>query len=364
MPENSGMKNIYQQVLQKIRTGQKIVWATVIRIAGSTPQKPGSAALYDRDGLCVGTVGGGVMEGRVGILANRLLAEGGSNVFHFDLDSDVHGEGSICGGKADILIDAEPGLNRKALEELENDLTQRKKGWLLTFIGREKEGSRTIHRYWIPGSGSEHPHSGWPESLRKYPSISRLMERADLFPFTELDEVESPEYAYAFLEPVKPKPRLVIAGAGHVGKALSHLGHLLDFEVTVIDDRPEFASPALLPDADEVIVKNTGEAMEEVVPDHETYVVIVTRGHQYDGEALKPLIGSESAYIGMIGSHRKVAVMKKMFLEMGWATPEQWDKIFTPVGLPIGSKTVQEVAVSIAAQLVSVRNANRIKDGK
>ena len=90
-----------------------------------------------------------------------------------------------------------------------------------------------------------------------------------------------------------------------------------------------------------------------------TYVVIVTRGHRDDAYALKPCIGKGVAYIGMIGSKNKIAAMRAHFLENGWATSAQWDQIHAPVGLPIKSQTVEEIAVSIAAELVMVRNSTR-----
>ena len=80
------------------------------------------------------------------------------------------------------------------------------------------------------------------------------------------------------------------------------------------------------------------------------------RGHEHDAEALRSCITSQAAYIGMIGSSHKVGVIKKRFLDEGWATPEQWSRVHTPIGLPIGSKTVQEIAISIAAQLIVARN--------
>jgi xanthine dehydrogenase accessory factor len=304
------------------------------------------------------------MEAEVGILANRLLQDGRSNLFHFSLHPDEQGAGAICGGTADVLIEAEPALNRAALEEMERSLSIRQEGKLVTTIGREHHLGRKIERYWIPGKEWKTRSTNFPEVLREILSGSFRAENSNSFPLIEFNASEDPVHAGAFLEHVKPMPRLVIAGAGHVGKALSHLGHLLDFEVTVVDDRPEFADPSLLPDADEIMVKNFGKAMEEMVLDQDTYCVIVTRGHQYDGEALKPLVGSEAAYVGMIGSHHKVAVMKEQFLKEGWATQEEWKKIFTPVGLPIGSKTVQEIAISIAAQLVAVKNKRSLYDGK
>ena len=163
------------------------------------------------------------------------------------------------------------------------------------------------------------------------------------------------------LEPVFPQEKLVIAGAGHIGKALSHIGSLLDFEITVIDDRSEYANEINLPDADNIIVSNIGEALEKLAKKEDTYVVIVTRGHKDDAEALKPCIGRNLAYIGMIGSRKKVNAIRDSFIEKGWATSETWDKVYTPIGLEIGSQTVEEIAVSIAAQLVKVRSSLRGK---
>ncbi|HER07969.1 MAG TPA: hypothetical protein ENO20_03570, partial [Bacteroides sp.] len=149
---------------------------------------------------------------------------------------------------------------------------------------------------------------------------------------------------------------LIIAGAGHVGRALAHLGSLLDFEVTVVDDRKEYASRENIPDADHLVVRDVGQAMRELPIGDDTYVVIVNRSHNHDAEALKSCIGSGAAYVGMIGSRHKVASLRTLFLKEGWATADQWETIHTPIGIDIGSKTVQEIAVSIAAQLVKERN--------
>ena len=98
-----------------------------------------------------------------------------------------------------------------------------------------------------------------------------------------------------------------------------------------------------------------GLAISEQEQGGNTYIVIVTRDHSNDAEALKACMGSGAAYVGMIGSKHKVAVLKKQFIESGLATEEQWSRIHTPIGIPIASHTVQEIALSIAAQLVSER---------
>jgi xanthine dehydrogenase accessory factor len=151
----------------------------------------------------------------------------------------------------------------------------------------------------------------------------------------------------------------LITGAGHIGKALAHLVNLLDFEVTVIDDRPEFANEMNIPDADHILTGNFDNIIRESAITGNTYIVIVTRGHKNDADALKCCIGSPASYIGMIGSKRKIALMREKFLQHGWATKQQWDRIHAPVGIDINSRTVQEIAVSIAAELIRVRNSKK-----
>jgi xanthine dehydrogenase accessory factor len=159
-----------------------------------------------------------------------------------------------------------------------------------------------------------------------------------------------------FVEPVLPLPRLIIAGAGHIGRAVARLGSLLDFSVTVIDDRAEFANIINVPEADEVLQADIGEAIRGVEDSPDNYFVIVTRGHQKDAEALRAAIGRKAAYVGMIGSKRKIELMRCEFLENSWATAEQWAGVHAPIGVDIGSRTVEEIAVSIAAELVLVRS--------
>jgi xanthine dehydrogenase accessory factor len=165
--------------------------------------------------------------------------------------------------------------------------------------------------------------------------------------------------AYLFLEPFAPLPRLLIAGAGHVGQAVARLAARLDFEVTVVDDRPEYANRRRFPEADNILVGDIGQAVRDFGTGPDTSIVIVTRGHSHDAEALRACIRSKATYIGMIGSSRKVDLMKKMFLKKRWSTAAEFDLVRTPIGLDIHSKTVEEIAVSIAAELVLVRSRGR-----
>jgi len=351
------MKNIYLQIHNNADDIRDLVLATVIRTVGSTPQKPGSSALFNRSRLLAGTVGGGVVEGKIQMIAKEALDSKIPAAHLFSLDNSVtEGEDALCGGKISILIDPVLEKNFAAFQSLTKSVLSRIPGILITLITQIKSNGIAINRYWATESEKEFiPGELW---LHIEPEFKKLLTGTDSYDFREIflpDQGEEPS-RILLVEPVIPPPRLIIAGAGHIGKALSQIGSMLDFEITVIDDRPEFANPANIPSADHIITDDIGKAISMVEKGKDTYLVIVTRGHRDDGNALKACIGSGAAYIGMIGSKSKVALMKREFIEYGWATPEQWDSIFAPVGIDIKSKTVEEIAISIAAQLVKVKN--------
>lgn len=350
------MKHIHRQVLEHIQSGKKTILATVTRSSGSTPQKPGSSALFGMQGLLAGTVGGGLLEARVQAIAREAMNSGLSGQYVFNLDSRQGNEGALCGGKTTVLIDAHPGKFLKVFEDMDRAISRRTGGILLTVFRNGDGKYQPIQRAWITEDEPEQLSGDFEPAVRE--AFEKVYRREAVREFMEVEVpgTDLQEQKELFLEQIRPLPRLIIAGAGHVGKALAHLGSLLDFEITVVDDRGEFASRENIPEADHFMVSDIGRAMRRIAHGKDTYVVIVTRGHEQDAEALKPWIGSGAAYVGMIGSKHKVAAMRKQFLEQGWATPAQWAAIHTPIGLEIGSKTVQEIAVSIAAQLVLVRN--------
>jgi len=358
------MRSIYQSILEQIRSGSKTVLATVVNTAGSTPQKPGSSALFNENGLLAGTVGGGMLEAEVQHIAESVLISGASDHFYFNLDGDQGEEGAICGGEAGVLVDADPSLHLAALESMEHALSLRADGFLLTVISKKYEQGRSIRRYWFDSARTEDLPGGMDSAFKG--EVKAHLKQSIKYGFAGIDLEHLPDHQVkmAFLEHIKPMPHLLIFGGGHIGKALAHQGTLLEFEVSVVDDRPEYASREHIPDADHLIVKEIGKALNEIEAGSDTYIVIVTRGHIHDGEALRACIGTEAAFIGMIGSRHKVGIMKKQFLKEGWASPEQWSAIHTPIGLPIGSKTVQEIAISIAAQLVEVRSRKKEIHGK
>jgi len=162
------------------------------------------------------------------------------------------------------------------------------------------------------------------------------------------------------IEIVKPKTELLIFGAGHVGQAVASIGALIGYDVTVIDDREEFASRRRLPDPRiNLVVSDYVHATERVTISPGTVVVIVTRGHQYDEQCLKSVIGSRATYVGMIGSKKRVLSVFKKLVDEG--VPEKdLQRVHAPIGLRIGAKSPQEIAVSILAEVINhLNNSNQ-----
>jgi xanthine dehydrogenase accessory factor len=156
-----------------------------------------------------------------------------------------------------------------------------------------------------------------------------------------------------YVEPILPKPVLVVIGVGHVGKAVAHLAKWLGFNVTVSDDRPEFCNPQAVPDADQFFPIPLEELSSQLKITPWTYIVLTTRGIDVDIRGLPSLLESKAAYIGVIGSKRRWATTKKKLMESG-ITKERLDKVHSPIGIEIYAETPEEIAVSIMAEIIKI----------
>ncbi len=157
-----------------------------------------------------------------------------------------------------------------------------------------------------------------------------------------------------FVEPVRPEPRLILAGSGYVAQALTRLATTIGWRVSLLDDRSEFVQSAALPDNVTLTVGDIPELLPTLAPDAMTALVIVTRGHKVDQEALGTALTTAAGYVGMIGSPSKVRTIFRKLLRKG-VTPEALERVHAPVGLDLGAKTPDEIALSIAAELLMWR---------
>jgi xanthine dehydrogenase accessory factor len=157
-----------------------------------------------------------------------------------------------------------------------------------------------------------------------------------------------------FIEPVVPPPRVYIIGAGHVAMPLSQISKIAGFEVTVLDDRIKYANRDRFPDADVVKAGPIADLAEEFSYGDNAFVVIVTRGHALDEEALRTFIRYETAYLGLIGSVSKIETIFER-LEKDGVSRERLDTVRAPIGLDLGGGSPGEIAVSIVAEMLAVR---------
>jgi len=195
-------------------------------------------------------------------------------------------------------------------------------------------------------------------------AIDRLTRRGGVAElFDSVDEQGSP--VQVAIEIVRPKLQLLIFGAGHVGQAVALIGALIGYDVTVVDDREEFVSRKRLPDSRiGLVVSDYASAAGKLSISSSTAVVIVTRGHQYDEVCLKSVLGSNAVYLGMIGSRRRVlSVFKK--LESEGVSERELQRVHAPIGLKIGARSPQEIAVAILAEIIDhVNNPVREQKGE
>ena len=241
-------RNIYLELIELLGQNKPCILCTVTDTIGSTPQKPGSSAVFDETGLVLGTVGGGAVEHIVQIKAAAAVHDKKSGIFHFDLDNEIsEEEAAICGGGMSILLDASPEQHRPVFSKMREDIGNQKPGILLSLVTETKTSGATIRRMWITSEDQKEELYGLKGTTAAI--VKEMLFKPVSGDFRKIDvkETESAEKQVIFLETILPLPRLLIAGAGHVGKAVSQFASLLDFEVIVWDERKDYANHDNLP---------------------------------------------------------------------------------------------------------------------
>jgi xanthine dehydrogenase accessory factor len=157
-----------------------------------------------------------------------------------------------------------------------------------------------------------------------------------------------------FVEVQRRAPELIIVGGGHIAVPLTQLGSLCDFAVTVLDDRPAFVTRDRFPTAAKLLAAPLRETVRDLPMDADTYIVLVTRGHSHDVECLLEVLDRPVAYIGMIGSQRRVDAVFQLLAEEQGIDPAKFDRVYAPIGLAIGAHTPAEIAVCIMAEIINV----------
>jgi xanthine dehydrogenase accessory factor len=305
-------KSVFDSLAQAALAEEKVALGIITGVKGSSPQKLGAKALFYADGRIASTLGGGCLEAEVQQRAIRSLQTNESSTFDLLLDHDFGwDDGLICGGKVGGLI--LPNA-QKLGETFWSDLA-----------------AREVETTW---------------GVTKDFSIVK-MRRGTID--TKLDG----ELLYQ--ETIQPPCHLWIAGAGHIAQAVAPLALQLDFKVSVFDDRAALANHQFFSTAVNLSTEDWPKLVTQPFPTTPTFGLIVTRGHRHDALVLRDWIQKPFAFLGMIGSARKARIIFDHFVEERIATPDQIQHVACPVGIEINSKTVEEIAVSIVAQLIEKR---------
>jgi len=332
------MHHVLHDLITLLETGQRAVLAAVIRSSGSAPRTSGARMLVRGDGSLSGSVGGGALEGACLARARELFRD---NLSWTELDFKLDGlsaaeEGMICGGAVTVLLHmVEP-------DEL---------NWYRAIRQEYQQGLRPLVVTLLPVDGQ--PLKMLHLSRRKGDNIEEELRRVILSKTKRAPLLMHFDNRPLFVEPLVHPGVVHLAGAGHVAFFTAQLAAFAGFEVVTIDDRAEFANKERFPQAREVrVIDSFADCLGDLGVDD--YVVIVTRGHLHDRTVLAQALRTDAGYIGMIGSRRKRAAIYTTLKNDGF-TDADLARVHNPIGLPIGADTPEEIAVSIAAELIQVR---------
>lgn len=339
---------IIKTILNVQNEQAKAVLATIIRTEGSTPRKPGTRMLIMENGQISGTIGGGTAEKHIYNRALALLSGSSQHeIQRIEITQEL-GTASLpaCGGKLEVML------------ELVQDQDLWRFAWDLQKNGQEAVMLTSLFPPYLKSILDSEGNILWGELQAgleiSVPKLKRICStrQAEIWKFSEK--------AHWFAEPILKTERLLILGAGHVAREVAYYAKPLDFQVTVIDERAEYALPEFFPGACTVIRSDFDTGINHYQPDSDTYVVIATWSHQTDAACVKKILNFPAKYVGMLGSAKKVAAIVKNLRNEGY-TDQHLAHLRAPIGLAIGAQTPSEIALSILAEVVAVR---RIKPEK
>jgi xanthine dehydrogenase accessory factor len=309
-----------------LRDEPAVALATLVgATGGGSSKKIGAKMIVGRSGRIIGGVTiGGCVDAQVVEAADALVVEGGQRLLSISLDDDEAWEiGLTCGGTLDVLLtrvvpssETDPTMvaHRRALELLDAG-----------------EAAVIV----TPLEAAVDPRT---------------------VPASELGE--SDVDARVFLDRVAPPLTLVIVGAGQIAMTLTRLARELDMRTIIVDGRDRYATGARFPDADEMRVGMPSEIVAEITPTKNVAVVLVAHDYKYELPVLRHVLRSPVGYIGLLGSRKRGAAVRDMLIAEGF-TADELARVHTPIGIDLGGKRPEEVALSILAEVVAVRNGKK-----
>jgi len=336
---------LYEKLYLTLKAGKDAVLIRIIRREGSAPRGVGSVCMVDGDGILTGTIGGGLLEYQAVEKAKILLEKGITLRDAVDMtETEIAEAGMICGGRVELFFEPVFGGDAPAVEcfrAISESIQRGGSTTLVTLVGDKSDATVSGRRMVVEKDGDTtgliplvnfpgHPLNPW---------LLELAGSGDLF-----------------VEPVGGEPELLLFGGGHISTFVAPLAGMIGFCLNVFDDLIDFADRTRFPEADEIYAMPYREAFNKITITDSSYIVIVTRGHLGDKEVLELALKSavSPAYIGMIGSIRKRDTIYKALMESG-ISRQSLAGVHSPIGLDIGARTPEEIAVSIIAEIISVR---------
>ncbi|MFI6364938.1 XdhC family protein [Nocardia sp. NPDC050630] len=325
--------------LRKWHAGEKdYAVATVIGVTGSAPRPPGAALAVDADGIVIGSISGGCVEGAVYELCREVLRTGRPvrETFGYS-DDDAFAVGLTCGGELEIFVQRITAVERVAVEAiLRTDEA-------VALVRDLRTGTATaIGSWWTVGAALD----------EMVMAEARAMLDTGA---TGVREIGCGVGAVTvFVESYAPPPRMIVFGAIDFAAAVARIGRFLGYHVTVCDARPVFATRARFPEADEIVVQWPDRYLARTQVDSRTVLCVLTHDAKFDIPLLEVALRLPVAYVGAMGS-RRTHEERMAGLRAAGVTESELAHLHSPIGLDLGARTAEETAVSIAAEIVAVR---------
>jgi len=329
------MKDVLDTLERWTGEGLRIATATVVRTERSAPRDPGAVLAVSEKGEVAGSVTGGCVEPAVYEEAQAVLAGGPPRLLEYGIaDDEAFEVGLPCGGTVHIFVDRlEPSLVAPIAAAVREERP--------VALAVSVEG---------PSIGEKHlvyaDSTGNGEVVEK----ARALLARGQTGFVTVGEEE------VFVSSFAPRPRMYVFGAIDFASSLASIGRFMGYRVTVCDARAKFVTPERFPDVDELVVDWPDRFLASAPVDERTAICVLTHDAKFDVPILKQALGTSAGYIGAMGSRRTTERRAERLREEG-ITDEELARVHAPIGLPIGSRSPEEVAIAIAAEIISVFNA-------
>jgi xanthine dehydrogenase accessory factor len=345
----------YTRVAELAREHKNFALATVVRTQGSTPQVVGAKMVVvdDERGRAAGTLGGGCVEADAILAARDALAGGGPSLRAYELTEDLAwNTGLVCGGTMWILAergdDALTADGESMVETLVRAAESGPPVALVTRLARRGRALEFAGRVFVDSHGVLTGSLGTAAADARASESAVIQMRHGTPRLVPIDD----EFDL-LIEPVATKPRVIVAGGGHVALAIARQAVLLGFDATVLEDRPEFADPERFPGA-EVLVGDVPASIASFDYAWNSFLVVATRGHKLDAACVLEAVKTDVRYIGVLGSRRKTVLIAEMLREAG-VDETRIEAIHAPVGLDLGGRTPAEIGLSVMAEITQER---------